>query len=49
MEAIEAEVLDSGRRDTKGRRMLGEHEWNRLLDEYEKKKKRGQLSVFCID
>jgi hypothetical protein len=36
MEAIEAEVLDSGRRDTKGRWMLGEHEWNRLLDEYEK-------------
>lgn len=36
MEAIEAEVLESGRRDTKGRRMLGEHEWNRLLDEYEK-------------
>jgi hypothetical protein len=35
MEAIEAEVLDSGRRDAKGRRMLPEHEWKRLLAQYE--------------
>jgi transposase-like protein len=36
MEAIEAEVLESGRRDTKGRRMLPEDGRKRLVDEYEK-------------
>jgi transposase-like protein len=36
MEAIEAEVLDGGKRDGRGRRMLPEREWKRLLDEYEK-------------
>lgn len=35
MEAIEAEVLDEGKRDAKGRRVLPEHEWERLLDAYE--------------
>lgn len=37
MEAIEAEVLDEGgKRDGKGRRVLPEHEWERLLKEYDK-------------
>lgn len=36
MEAIEAEVLDSGKRDASGRRVLPEHEWMRILDEYER-------------
>ena len=34
MEAIDAEVLDSGKRDAKGRQVLPEPEWERLLDEY---------------
>ncbi len=37
MEAIEAELLDEGaRRDAKGRRVLPEHEWKRLLEEYDR-------------
>lgn len=36
MEAIEAEVLDGGKRDGRGRKMLPEHEWKRLLKEYDK-------------
>ncbi len=36
MEAIEAEVLDSGRRDTRGRRVVSEQEWNQRLEEYDK-------------
>lgn len=37
MEAIDAEVLDEGaKRDTKGRRVLPDSEWSRLLDEYGK-------------
>lgn len=36
MEAIDAEVLDSGKRDAKGRQVLPELEWERLLDEYDR-------------
>lgn len=37
METIETEVLDDGaKRDAAGRRVLPEHEWKRLLDEYER-------------
>lgn len=36
MEAIEAEVLDDGKRDGRGRQMLPEREWKRLVAEYEK-------------
>ena len=36
METIEAEVLDSGKRDARGRRVVSEQEWNRRLDEYDK-------------
>ncbi len=36
MESIEAEVWDEGaKRDGKGRRVLPEHEWSRLLKEYD--------------
>lgn len=36
MEAIEAEVLDGGKRDGRGRKMLPEREWKRLIFEYGK-------------
>ena len=37
MEAIETEVLDGGvKQDAKGRRVLPEHEWMRVLDEYDR-------------
>lgn len=36
MESIEAEVCaDPGKRDRKGRRMLGREEWYRLMGEYD--------------
>lgn len=36
MESIEAEVCaESGKRDRKGRRMLGRNEWYRLMGEYD--------------
>jgi transposase-like protein len=36
MEAIEAEILDGGKRDGRGRKVLPTSEWKRLLAEYEK-------------
>ncbi len=37
METIETEVLDGGeKQDAKGRRILPEQEWMRVLDEYDR-------------
>src|SRR5690606_23301696 len=36
MDAIDAELLDSGKRDARGRQVLPDEEWERLLDAYER-------------
>src|SRR5690606_40291199 len=36
MDAIGAELLESGKRGARGRQVLPEEEWERLLDDYEK-------------
>jgi len=35
MDTIDAELLESGKRDARGRQILPEEEWERLLDAYE--------------